>query len=86
MKHTKERFIERFDIKLTDEGYIKLCELCKDKNAIKIPTKSGCEKVIINFMGILVCCVTSKRRKIVKTVFPVKNKIFKKFILNSMVA
>lgn len=78
-KHTQERYKERFNAELSDSEYMQICELCKSgKIYIEKPSaKKRSKKVVIVYREIFMWCVISKRRKIVKTVYPVSKKDLK---------
>ena len=93
-KHTQKRFFERFKnswsfkksgmIDLTIEDYHKMCEICKDDSKVLLQEnlkKRGCRKLIY-YNGISMWCVISHKSKIIKTVYPVKNK-FRKIVQNT---
>lgn len=89
-KHTKDRFAERFQnvssckkvgiIDITDEDYFKMCELASDdsKGFLKKITNRGGYKKIIFYNGIPMWCAVSEKKKIIRTVYPIKNSDFRK--------
>lgn len=79
--HTKYRFKQKFFKDLSDADYYAICEICRNKiNYIEVASYKGATKMVISYNDNLMWCVLSKRRKIVKTVYPVS-----KEILNSLI-
>ena len=82
-EHTKNRFIERFNKKLSDKDYYKICDICRnDNNYIKKDTYKKATKMVIKYEDIYMWCVLSNKKKIVKTVYPIKKSI-KRIIKNN---
>ena len=81
-KHTQERYKQRFLRELSDSDYEKMCEMCKNGNTLfeKISPKKErrrSHKMIILFNDIYTWVVVSKRKKIIKTVYPMRAKDLK---------
>ena len=89
-KHTKDRFAERFinvpECKkagltyITDEDYYKMCELASsdDYGFLKKITNRGGYKKVIFYIGIPMWCAVSKKKKIIRTVYPIRKRDFRK--------
>lgn len=79
--HTKERFKERFGVELSDTEYLKICDICRSNDIyIKRYGSNNSLKVVIKYENQYIWCVISHKRKIVKTVYPVKKRIINKLI------
>ena len=83
-KHTQERFLERFNKILSDEDYYKLCEIGKDdtQGYLLEQVKRGAKRKIVVYNDVMMWCVFSGKKRILKTLYMVPNKIVKK--LNSI--
>ena len=85
-EHTKQRFKERFLNKsiseLSDEDYDNICVICRNTDAFLKANnqhrKSSVKKLIF-YKEIRMCCIVSKKRKIVKTIYTVNKRLLKKF-------
>ena len=76
-QHTKNRFKQRFFKDLSDADYYAICEICRNKiNHIEVASYNKSTKMVISYNNNLMWCVISKKKKIVKTVYPVSKKIF----------
>lgn len=90
-KHTKDRFIEKFSktykckkiglTELSDENYYELCSIANDEKLVLYEDpikKKKSKRKIIFYKNILMWCVVSHKKKIIKTIYPVRKKDFNK--------
>lgn len=68
---------------LSDEDYDNICIICRNTDSF-LRTKNSHNnysvRKIIFYKEIHMCCVISKKSKIVKTIYPVKRRLLKKLI------
>jgi len=93
-QHTKDRFIERFVTmnkskkrkfwrersnknwnELTDTDYKNLCELCNTN-----PLHKQLDKVIVRYNNTYMWCVLTRKKKVVKTIYPITKSHYNKFL------
>jgi hypothetical protein len=93
-QHTKDRFIERFVpmnkskqrkfwrernnknwTELTDTDYLNLCELCNTN-----PLHKQLDKVIVRYNNTYIWCVLTRKKKVVKTIYPITKGHYNRFL------
>ena len=71
IKHTKERYLERFNDNLSDDEYDELCSLLNTENSIKISKHKYKNSIIFNEKYIW--CIFNRYKYII-TLYPMKIK------------
>ena len=84
-KHCKEKFIERFGknneewLELTDSDYENLINECKTNPLLIEPLKN---RIVIYYKKTYMFCILSKKSKIIKTIYPLNKKYYRKIVIN----
>jgi hypothetical protein len=80
-EHTKIRFKERFNKELTEIDYYKICDICRNGfSYTKKDAYNKAIKMVIKYEDNYMWCILSNKKKIVKTLYPIKKSIKHKFI------
>jgi hypothetical protein len=96
-KHTKERFYQKFLpiikskkknfwkgktsnnwVEFTDDDYLNLIEV--SKTPIHIHKEKS--RVLVRYKDTLMWCVLTKKKKVVKTIYPICRSDFRKYVEN----
>ncbi len=94
--HTKQRFREKFApiinkkiknfwkdkinkqwLELTDDDYENLCNICRNEPLLIQSEKS---RVLIRYNQVYLWCVMTKKKKVVKTIYPIRKSDYNKYL------
>lgn len=89
-RHTKERFKEKFLpiittkklkiidwVDLTDNDYKEICIICNNSPLFKQAEKN---RVLIKYNDTYLWCVLTKKKSVVKTIYPIDKSDFRKYL------